>query len=55
MVTFSDLPYAEALAKGKEHDRLMSKILALPNIKENWDKENGWLEIEKALFNSGVC
>ena len=55
MVTFSDLPYTEALAKGKEHDCMMSEILALPGIKENWDKESGWFEIEKVLLNSGVC
>ncbi|HWZ22316.1 MAG TPA: NAD(P)/FAD-dependent oxidoreductase [Cytophagaceae bacterium] len=52
MVTFSDLPYSEALAKGKEHDHLMSEILALPEIKENWDKESGWIAIEKIFLKN---
>ncbi len=49
MVTFSDLPYSEALTKGKEHDLLLSEILNIPNIKINWTTEEGWAEIEKVL------
>ncbi len=54
MVTFSDLPYSEALAKGKEHDRLMEEILALPDIKTDWESEKGWEKIEKILLKKGV-
>ncbi len=54
MVTFSDLPYSEALAKGKEHDQLMSELLALPEIKTTWETEKGWMEIEKILLNYGI-
>ena len=51
MVTFSDLPYSEALAKGKEHDSLMTEILALPNIKSLWDTKEGWMKIEEILLS----
>jgi kynurenine 3-monooxygenase len=51
MVTFTDLPYSEALKKGKEQDLLMARILALPGIKTNWQEENGWKEIEKLLLS----
>ena len=52
MVTFSDMPYSEALAKGKEHDLLMAEILALPGIKENWQTEKEWQEIEKIFLKN---
>lgn len=37
MVTFSDLPYSEALRKGREQDALMESIMALPDIEARWD------------------
>ena len=40
MVSFSNIPYAEALAEGKKQDRLMAEILALPAIESNWQQEN---------------
>ncbi|MBX9852043.1 MAG: FAD-dependent monooxygenase [Cytophagaceae bacterium] len=49
MVTFSDLPYAEALAKGKEHDEMMGKVMAIPGIEKTWDTENGWKEINTII------
>ena len=36
MVTFSNIPYSEALAESKAQDQLFEKILALENIEENW-------------------
>ncbi len=36
MVTFSDLPYAEAQRRGREHDALMARIMALPDIESRW-------------------
>lgn len=50
MVTFSDLPYTEALAKGKEYDRLMEEILALENGKTGWTKEKAWKAVEEILL-----
>lgn len=54
MVTFSDLPYSEALAKGKEHDLLMTEIMQLPGIHNSWDTEQGWEAIEKVLARHRV-
>lgn len=40
MVTFSpDIPYSEALRVGDEQNKVMEKIMALPNIEDDWDKE----------------
>lgn len=37
MVTFSDIPYAEALKAGKRQDEIMEKIMQLENIEKEWD------------------
>lgn len=37
MVTFSNIPYSEALAESKAQDQLFEKILAVDKITENWD------------------
>ncbi|MGB5489722.1 MAG: NAD(P)/FAD-dependent oxidoreductase [Woeseiaceae bacterium] len=40
MVTFSpDVPYSEALRIGDEQNKVMEKIMALPNIKDDWDEQ----------------
>lgn len=36
LVTFSHTPYAEALAAGRRQDELMARVMALPDIAENW-------------------
>jgi kynurenine 3-monooxygenase len=38
MVTFSDMPYAEAYTQGKLQEVIMDKVMADPLITENWDK-----------------
>jgi len=39
MVTFSpDVPYSEALRVGDEQNKVMEKIMGLPNIEDDWDK-----------------
>lgn len=38
-VTFSNRPYAEALALGDAQEAIMKKVMQLPNIKEKWDSE----------------
>lgn len=38
-VKFSDLPYSDAWREGQKQDRVMQKVLALPNIEENWNSE----------------
>jgi kynurenine 3-monooxygenase len=47
-VTFSNRPYAEALAMGDFQDNIMKEILAIENIATNWDSvevENKMLEL----------
>ena len=40
MVTFSpDVPYAEALRIGDEQNKVMERIMAMPNIEDDWDKQ----------------
>jgi len=38
-VTFSDKPYAEALALGDAQEEIMQKVMQIPNIEEKWDSE----------------
>jgi kynurenine 3-monooxygenase len=45
-VTFSDRPYAEALAIGDEQNAIMEEIMRMPNITANWDS----LEVEKKIL-----
>jgi kynurenine 3-monooxygenase len=46
MVTFSDLPYSEALKEGKRQQEIMDKIMAMPEIENKWDSE----EVEKEIL-----
>ena len=45
-VTFSHIPYSEALAIGKKQDAIMKEILKTPNIEEIWDS----IEIENKIL-----
>jgi kynurenine 3-monooxygenase len=38
-VTFSDAPYADALAIGDSQQLLMNEVLKMPSIEEKWDSE----------------
>ena len=39
MVTFSpDIPYAKALQVGDEQNKIMARVMALPDIEKDWDK-----------------
>ena len=49
MVTFSDIPYSEALAKGKVYDSLMKEVLALSSVKRKWSTKTAWAAVEKIL------
>ncbi len=46
-VTFSDRPYAEALAEGDAQEHIMKTIMQLPNIEEKWDS----IEIEEKILS----
>ncbi|NAY92489.1 NAD(P)-binding protein [Muricauda sp. JGD-17] len=45
-VTFSERPYAEALAIGDRQEEIMQQIMQMPNIEEQWDSE----AVEKKLL-----
>ncbi|WP_276392803.1 FAD-dependent oxidoreductase [Eudoraea chungangensis] len=45
-VTFSDQPYAEAMAIGDKQEKIMQKIMAIENIEEIWDSR----EVENQLL-----
>lgn len=36
-VTFSDIPYHQALQNGLRQDEIMKEVLAMPNIEEVWN------------------
>jgi len=38
-VTFSHIPYSEALAAGKKQEKIMDAIMAKPNIESTWDSK----------------
>lgn len=46
MVTFSEMRYSEALAKGKEQDKIMEEVLSWDGIEENWEEEAVFAKIE---------
>ncbi|MFM2286741.1 MAG: hypothetical protein RLZZ543_2238 [Bacteroidota bacterium] len=46
MVTFSDIPYSDALRLGDKQDAIMQKVMDRPDIEAVWDSE----EIEQAIL-----
>ncbi|MCC5946386.1 MAG: FAD-dependent monooxygenase [Bernardetiaceae bacterium] len=40
MVTFSHIPYADALAMGKKQEKVMDKVMQSENIHNNWENIN---------------
>lgn len=50
MVTFSNIPYSQALQQGKRYDKMMMEMLALPDIQQIWNTDitvnfaKKWLE-----------
>ncbi len=49
-VTFSHTPYSEALKTGVRQDRVMQRIMDLPNIENRWDSD----EVE-AMVLKGIA
>ncbi len=47
MVTFSHMPYAQALAEGVRQEKIMDKVMAMENIEARWDSE----EIDKMMLD----
>ena len=46
-VTFSDRPYAEALAEGDAQEAIMKEVMSLPNIEEKWNSA----EVENLILS----
>lgn len=46
-VTFSDRPYAEALAIGDRQEEIMQEVMSIPDIEAKWDS----LEVERAILD----
>ena len=51
MVTFSHIPYADALRNGKINEELFKEILSIPNILEEWNSE-GNIKLINDLMNT---
>ncbi|GAL84459.1 kynurenine 3-monooxygenase [Sporocytophaga myxococcoides] len=49
MVTFSDLPYHEALEKGQKQERLMEEIMKIENIEALSEDKEVWEKIEEMV------
>ncbi len=50
MVSFSNLPYRDALKEYKRQEEILSAVLTMPKVKEKWDNE--YLpQIAEQLFN----
>lgn len=45
-VTFSAIPYSEALANGLRQDQIMRKVMSVPGIESKWNSE----EVEKMIL-----
>ena len=53
MVTFSpDVSYAEALRIGDDQNRVMEKIMALPNITDDWNKQYVMNQLQELAFRT---
>lgn len=50
-VTFSHIPYSEALATGKRQEKIMDVIMAKPNIDTIWDSQ----EVEKEILELAIA
>jgi kynurenine 3-monooxygenase len=47
-VTFSDIPYSVALANGLKQDKIMKKVMSMPDIESKWDSA----EVEEMIINA---
>ncbi|MCC6601377.1 MAG: FAD-dependent monooxygenase [Crocinitomicaceae bacterium] len=46
-VTFSDIPYEQALKEGDRQEKIMAKIMAIPGIEHSWNSD----EIEQLILS----
>ena len=51
MVTFSpDTRYSEALARGREQDAIMDRVMAMPDIDHRWEEPEVYAFLRDALL-----
>ena len=53
LVSFGTAPYKDALAMGFKQDALFKKVLAIPEIENNWDSPESSQKIEQLLKEFG--
>lgn len=51
MVTFSDMPYAQAQYIGKLQNKLLEEICSIPEIEKQWDSKSVNEEVEQLMNN----
>ncbi len=49
MVTFSHVPYVDAMQENKRQDALFERIMALPKIEQQWTEEEGEMFIRRCV------
>lgn len=54
MVTFSDIPYGEALRIGKIQDEIMQRVMSINNIEEKW-QELDFRAVKEELLQKIQC
>lgn len=56
MVTFSpDTRYSEALARGRQQDKIMDRVMAMPDIETRWERPEIYQIIHDALIDEGLA
>lgn len=55
MVTFSHLPYADALKEMERQDAIFEKILSLEHIRERWNTSEGESAVQEILRSAGYA
>ncbi|MFN8361999.1 MAG: NAD(P)/FAD-dependent oxidoreductase [Candidatus Kapaibacterium sp.] len=52
MVTFSHIPYHDALTQGKQQDHLIERLLAIPQIESDWNSADNQATIHAIMTRS---
>lgn len=52
MVTFSHIPYHDALTQGKQQDHLIDRLLAIPQIESDWNSADNQATIHAIMTRS---
>jgi kynurenine 3-monooxygenase len=52
MVTFTSMPFSEALKKDREQQKIIDKLMRHPNIEDRLEQKDGQLWLEKLILDS---